>query len=191
MIDTVDLRILAALQENARMSTAEIARRIDLAASAVHERIRKLEARGVIRGYGVRIDPEALSLGLTAFLFIESNERPGQVETAEEMARIPQVLEVHHVAGEDCFLLKVKARSNGDLARLLREKLGAIPSVNSSRTTIVLETIRRWPIFRCRKIQTEVAPVPRAIPPAGEMSTDICVASPAVRRPLAPRRVAG
>lgn len=141
-IDAVDRRILRALQENARQSTAEIARQIDLAASAVHERIRKLEARGVIQGYSVRIDPEALDLGLTAFLFIKSNDRLGDYSTADEMAKIPQVLEVHHIAGDDCFLLKVKARSNRDLGRLLREKLGAIPSAKSSRTTIVLETVK-------------------------------------------------
>ena len=124
-IDDVDLSILGALQDNARMSTAEIARRIDLAASAVHERIRKLEARGVIRGYGVRIDPAALSLELTAYLFIKTSDRVGEVSTALELAKIPQVLEVHHIAGEDCLLLKVKAASNNDLGRLLREKMGA------------------------------------------------------------------
>ena len=141
-IDEIDLRILAALQENARLSTAEIARRIDLAASAVHERIRKLESRGVIQGYGVRIDPQALALDLTAFLFIKSNDRVGEISTARELANLPEVLEVHHIAGEDCFLLKVKAASTDDLGRLLREKLGAIPAVTSSRTTIVLETVK-------------------------------------------------
>ncbi len=141
-VDDVDLRILEVLQENARLSTAEIARRIDLAASAVHERIRKMEARGVIQGYGVCVDPRAFSLELTAFLFIKSNDRLGDMNTAEELAKIPQVLEVHHIAGEDCFLLKVKAASNRDLGRLLREKLGAIPTVTSSRTTIVLETVK-------------------------------------------------
>ncbi len=141
-IDDVDRRILNALQDNARMSIAEIARRIDLAASAVHERIRKLEARGVILGYGARIDPAALSLALTAYLFIKTNDRVGEVNTAEELAKIPQVLEVHHIAGEDCLLLKVKAASNQDLGRLLREKMGRIPGVVSSRTTIVMTTIK-------------------------------------------------
>lgn len=124
------------------MSTAEIARRIELAASAVHERIRKLEARGVIQGYGVRIDPLTLSLGLTAFLFVKTSDRVGDLDTAKELAKIPQVLEVHHVAGEDCYLLKVKAKNNGDLGRLLRERIGVIATVTSSRTTIVMETVK-------------------------------------------------
>lgn len=149
-IDDIDRRILSTLQDNARMSTAEIARRIDLAASAVHERIRKLEARGVIRGYGARIDPAALSLEQTAFLFIKTSDRVGDLGTAEELAKIPQVLEVHHIAGEDCLLLKVKAASNQDLGRLLRDKMGRIPGVVSSRTTIVLTTVKETAVLPLR-----------------------------------------
>ena len=141
-IDDVDRRILEILVQNARLSTAEIARRIDLAASAVHERIRKLEARGVVKGYTVEIDPDAVGLELLAFIFIVSNVRVGELSAAEELAKIPEVLEVHHVAGEDCYLIKVRAKSNRDLGRLLREKIGAISKVKSSRTTIVLETIK-------------------------------------------------
>lgn len=141
-IDDVDRLILDALQDNARRSTAEIARRIDLAASAVHERIRKLECRGVIRGYGARIDPAALCLDHTAYVFIKTSDRVGDMSTAEELAKIPQVLEVHHVAGEDCLLLKVKAKSNQDLGRLLKDEMGRIQGVVSTRTTIVLTTIK-------------------------------------------------
>lgn len=141
-VDDIDLGILRALQENARESTAEIARRIGLAASAVHERIKKLEARGLLRGYSADVDPEAVDLGLLAFIFVRSSDRLGELGTAEELARFPEVLEVHHVAGEDCYLLKVRAQSTQDLARLLREKLGSVAAVTSSRTTIVLETVK-------------------------------------------------
>jgi len=141
-VDEIDLGILRALQENARQSTAEIARRIDLAASAVHERIRKLEARGVLRGYSADIDPVAVDLGLLAFVFVRSSDRVGALGTAEELASFPEVLEVHHVAGEDCFLLKVRAQTPQDLARLLREKLGKVAAVTSSHTTIALETVK-------------------------------------------------
>lgn len=144
-VDEIDLGILRALQENARESTAEIARRIDLAASAVHERIKKLEARGILRGYSADIDPEAVELGLLAFVFVRAADRLGELETAEELAAFPEVLEVHHVAGEDCYLLKVRVQSPQDLARLLREKLGSVAAVTSSRTTIVLETVKETP----------------------------------------------
>ena len=74
MIDEIDRQILTILQQNARTSNAEIARQVDMAPSAVLERIRRLEARGVIQGYEARINPEALGLGLLAFVFVRSND---------------------------------------------------------------------------------------------------------------------
>jgi Lrp/AsnC family leucine-responsive transcriptional regulator len=142
MIDAIDTKILNIIQENARTSNAEIARRVGLAPSAVFERIRKLEERKVIRGYRAEIDPKVLGLGQLAFTFVRSNDRPGGVETGEKLAEIPEILEVHHVAGEDCFLVKARARDAEALGRLLRERLGAIATISSTRTTIVLETLK-------------------------------------------------
>ncbi len=142
MIDDVDLRILNILQQNARTSNAEIARQVEMAPSAVLERIRRMEARGVIQGYEVRIDPEALGQNLLAFVFIRSADFDSDLKTAEVLAAIPEVLEAHHIAGDDCYLLKVRTRDARALGRLLRERIGATGSVQSSRTTIVLETLR-------------------------------------------------
>jgi Lrp/AsnC family leucine-responsive transcriptional regulator len=142
MINDLDRRILTILQSNARTSNAEIARQIGLAPSAVFERIRKLEERGVLLGYAARIEPHAAGLGLVAYTFVRSNDRPGGIQTAEKLAEIPEVLEVHHVAGEDCFLVKVRAADTEALGRLLRERLGKIPTITSTRTTIVLETVK-------------------------------------------------
>ncbi|MGH9369242.1 MAG: Lrp/AsnC family transcriptional regulator [Thermoanaerobaculia bacterium] len=142
MIDGLDANITKILQENARTSNAEIARQVGLAPSAVFERIRKLEERGVLRGFRAEVDPHAVGLALLAFVFVRSNERVGSVGTAEKLARIPEVLEVHHIAGEDCFLVKLRAADTEALGRLLRERVGAIPTVSSTRTTIVLETIK-------------------------------------------------
>lgn len=142
MIDDKDAEILSLLQENGRISNAEIARRIDLAPSAVFERIRKLEARGAVRSYEARVDPRAVDLGLLAFIFVRSDERLGAPETAAQLAAIPAVQEVHHIAGEDCYLAKVRVRDTEALGRLLRESFGAIPSVRATRTTIVLETVK-------------------------------------------------
>ena len=141
-VDSTDAAILALLQENARTSNAEIARRVDMAPSAVYERIRKLEERGVISGYEARLGAKQLGWGLVAFVFVRTADRPGQTSTGEELARFPEVLEVHHVAGEDCFLLKVRAADTEALGRLLRERIGAVPTVTSTRTTIVLETVK-------------------------------------------------
>jgi Lrp/AsnC family leucine-responsive transcriptional regulator len=142
MIDEIDRQILNILQQNARTSNAEIARQIDMAPSAVLERIRRLEAKGVIQGYEARINPEALGLGLLAFVFVRSRDFDGEERTVEMLSQIPEVQEAHHIAGEDCFLLKVRMPDAKSLGRLLRERIGSTGDVQSTRTTIVLETVR-------------------------------------------------
>lgn len=142
MIDAVDRKILEILQTNARISNAEIARRVDMAPSAVYERIKKLEERGVICGYTSRLDARALGLGLLAFIFVRAEEGVGDTGTAELLARIPEVQEVHHIAGEDCYLVKVRTADTEALGQLLREQFGTLESVRSTRTTIVLETTK-------------------------------------------------
>lgn len=141
-MDSIDRRIAKILQGNARVANAEIARRVGLAPSAIHERVRKLKESGVIREWTAHIAPEVLDLGLLAFLSVKTNETAGDVSAAEEIAAFPEVLEVHHVAGEDCYLVKVRTKNTEALANMLREKIGAIPSVTSTRTTIAMETIK-------------------------------------------------
>ena len=142
MIDDIDRKILTILQQNARTSNAQIAREVGMAPSAILERIRKLETSGVIRGYEARLNPEALGLDLLAYVFVASDDLVGEVTTAEVLAGIPEVQEAHHIAGEDCFLLKVRVKDAKTLGRLLRERFGVLPSVRQTRTTVVLETIR-------------------------------------------------
>lgn len=142
MIDDIDRTILTILQDNARIPAAEIARRVEMAPSAVFERIKKLEERGVIRGYTPVIDPGALGLGLLAFVLVRADERIADIESGRQIAAIPGVQEVHHIAGEDCYLVKVRTRDTESLGRLLREQFGPIPFVRNTRTTIVLETVR-------------------------------------------------
>ena len=96
----------------------------------------------MIRGYHAEVNPKAVNLGQLAFTFVRSNDRPGGVATATRLAEIPEVLEVHHVAGEDCFLVKVRAADSEGLGRLLREQLGAVETITSTRTTMVLEVVK-------------------------------------------------
>lgn len=140
-IDTTDLRIMDILQTDARTANAQIARRLNLAPSAIHQRIRKLEERGVIQCYTARVEPKSVRRGLLAFIHLQTDERLGDQAVAEEVARLSGVLEVHDIAGEDCYLLKVRVADTDDLHRLLRDSLAAIPGVRSTRTTIVLKTI--------------------------------------------------
>ncbi|MBG0778133.1 MAG: Lrp/AsnC family transcriptional regulator [Desulfovibrionaceae bacterium] len=140
-LDDVDRKLLGLLQENARISNADLARRVGMAPSAVLERVRKLERRGAILGYEARIDPKALDMGLTAFTFVRTEETPGSIESGELLARIPEVMEVHHTAGQDCYLLKVRVADTEALGRLLIE-FGRIETVRDTRTTIVLTTVK-------------------------------------------------
>ncbi|MEK7348229.1 MAG: Lrp/AsnC family transcriptional regulator [Candidatus Eisenbacteria bacterium] len=142
MLDSSDRTILALLQENARTPNSEIARRVGLAPSAVLERIRKLERTGVIQGYEPRIDPRALDAGLLAFIFVHAEERIGGLEAGRAIACLPEVQEVHQVAGEDCYLVKVRVAGTEALGALLRDGIGTIKSIRSTRTTIVLSTVK-------------------------------------------------
>lgn len=142
MLNSVDHQILRLLQDNARITQAEIGRVVGLAPSAVLERLRKLEARGVIRGYSARIDPKALDRRLLAFVALRTTDLPGEARVARVIAEIPEVQEVHHVAGDDCLLLKVRARDPEHLSQILRDRLGRVDGVRSTRTTIVLESIK-------------------------------------------------
>ncbi len=139
-IDGTDRRILELLQANARTPNVEIARRVGLAPSAVLERIRRLERSGVITGFEARIDSRAVGLSLVAFIFVRTSEPARSKRAQRILSTVPEVQEVHHIAGEDCFLVKVRVANTEALSRLLRDGIGAIKSVVATRTTIVLDT---------------------------------------------------
>lgn len=140
--DALDVQILELLQENARTTQADIAKAVGLAPSAVLERLRKLEAKGAIRDYVARVDPHVANRSLLAFIAVRSSENGPDMPSANALAAVPEVLEVHHVAGDDCYLLKVRARDAEHLGQLLRQTISAVPGVTSTRTTIVLETVK-------------------------------------------------
>jgi Lrp/AsnC family leucine-responsive transcriptional regulator len=142
MIDSIDKQILNIIQHDARVPNVEIARTIGLAPSAVCERIRKLNKKDIIQKYEARLDPEVLGLGLLAFVFVRTDESAGNVIAGPELAAIPEVQEVYNIAGEDCYLVKIRAKNTDSLGKLLRDRIGNIQSVISTRTTIVLETFK-------------------------------------------------
>ena len=145
MIDAIDGSILAILQYNARTSQAELSKAVGLAPSAVLERLRKLEAKGIIRDYVALIDPHVVDRGLLAFVAVRTSEHGPDMPSAIELGKIPEVLEVHHVAGDDCYMLKVRARDAEHLGQLLRQQIAPTANVISTSTTIVLETVKEDP----------------------------------------------
>jgi len=142
ILDKTDLHILRLMQENARISNADLAREIGMAPSGVLERVKKLEQKNVIRQYTARINPDALQQKLLAFIFMKAADGPGCNDTAKQLAMIPEVQEVHHVAGDDCYLVKVRTYDSATLMQLMRTKFSVIPNLLSTRTTIVLETVK-------------------------------------------------
>ncbi|HEX6132611.1 MAG TPA: Lrp/AsnC family transcriptional regulator [Longimicrobiales bacterium] len=142
MIDDVDRAILEALQQNARTSNAEMARRIGMAPSAIFQRVRKLEENGLIQGYTTRLNAKALGFGLVAFIMVQTRDNAAAIDTAGILAGFPEVLEVHRVVGEDCFIVKVRVRDTDHLAELLEHRIQPIRSIASTRTTIVVKTVK-------------------------------------------------
>jgi Lrp/AsnC family leucine-responsive transcriptional regulator len=140
--DDIDCRILAILQDEARTSIAEIARQVGMAPSAVFERMRKLETAGTIVGYEARLNPASLDRGLLAFVSVQVRNLNESFEVQNLIAAIPEVQELHHVAGDDCFLLKVRVANTTALDDLLRNRLGSIAAIRNTRTTIVLATAK-------------------------------------------------
>jgi Lrp/AsnC family leucine-responsive transcriptional regulator len=151
-VDETDQKILELLQDDARIPNAEIARQVGMAPSAVLERVRKLEERGLVKDYQARLNPKALGAGLLAFIQVRSEDYTGDSHVSERFCELPEVQEVHDVAGEDCFLLKVRVADTEALGRLVKG-INSIPTVRGTRTTIVLETYKessKLPVRRAK-----------------------------------------
>jgi Lrp/AsnC family transcriptional regulator, leucine-responsive regulatory protein len=142
MIDAVSLKILKILQKKARIPNVEVARQVGMAPSAVLERIRKLERQGFIDGYEVRLNPKRFARSLVAFVKVKLKRLDQEAAVGEMLSRIPEVQEVHYVAGEDAFLVKIRVADTQALSRLARDKIAGIAAVQSTQTAIALSTYK-------------------------------------------------
>lgn len=142
ILDKVDFNILRHMQNNARISNADLARELNMAPSAVLERVKKLEQKKVIYQYTTKLNPAPLQQKLLAFIFMKAKDGLGSSISGKELAKIPEVQEVHHIAGEDCYLVKVRTADSASLMELMRNKFSKLPNILSTRTTIVLETVK-------------------------------------------------
>lgn len=134
-----DLRILSALQRDARASYADLGAAAGMSAPSAHERVKRLESRGIVRGYTPLIDPKAVGLGVLAFSRIRQAPGMATTDLTTDFATIPEVEDCHHVAGEADYLLKIRATDTLDLERVMR-LVQAIPRVYTSETEIVFST---------------------------------------------------
>lgn len=141
-MDKTDLQILQILQKKARIPNVEVARAIGMAPSAVLERIKKLEAAGVIQGYEVRLNPEMFKCAMVAFVHVMVSDPAGFTRTGRALAAIDQVQEVHYLAGEDCLMAKLRVADNKELETVLNKRINSLDTVVSTRTHIVLSTFK-------------------------------------------------
>jgi Lrp/AsnC family leucine-responsive transcriptional regulator len=143
LIDSLDRKILAVLQTNARASLQEVGQAVGLSASPCWSRIKRMEEAGVIEGYTVRLNPQALGLADTVMVTLDSHSDNTLEKFGEVLASIPEVVEAHLVSGEYDYLLRVVVKDTRDYERLLREKLYKIKGIRHSQSSFVLRTLKR------------------------------------------------
>src|SRR6267142_3398306 len=134
-----DARILDILQRDARRPYAELGAEVGMTGPSAHERVKKLEARGVIRGYAAIVDPAAIGYDILAFSWV--TQAPGTTSTdlTEAFASIPEIEECHHITGEADYLIKVRARDTRDLERVLR-RVQSTQDVFQTETDVVFSS---------------------------------------------------
>ncbi len=137
-MEDLDRRIVELLVADGRMSYTDLGKATGLSTSAVHQRVRRLEQRGVIRGYAAIVDPEAVGLSLTAFISVKPFDPSAPDDIAERLAEVPEIEACHSVAGDENYILKVRVATPGALENLLAG-IRSLAGV-STRTTVVLST---------------------------------------------------
>lgn len=149
-MEEIDRQIVALLSRDGRMSFTDLGKQTGLSTSAVHQRVRRLEQRGVIRGYAAVVDPEALGLPLTAFVSVTPLDPAAEDDVPERLSVLDEIEACHSVAGEENYILKVRVATPGSLEGLLARI--RVSAAVATRTTIVLSTP-----YEARPIRTSAA----------------------------------
>jgi len=142
MQDTLESKVIGKLMRDGRVCWSELAELVGLSAPAVADRVRRLEERGVIKGYAALVDAAAVGYPLTAFVSVVLDRPKGRAAFLERVRRTPEIAECHHVTGDDDYLLKVRCRSPQHLDELLSVSIKGSPEVVRTKTTIVLSTAK-------------------------------------------------
>jgi Lrp/AsnC family transcriptional regulator, leucine-responsive regulatory protein len=154
VLDPIDRKILALLQEDAKIPQAKVARSVGLTAPSVNERIRKLERAGYITGYVAVLDPKRLGQDVTAFVEVFIEQPKFEAGFIEAVSHLDEVLECHHITGEFSLLLKVRVADMVEFRRLLIEKLNTVRGVRQTRTLIVLATAKEQHRIKLEEVST-------------------------------------
>ncbi len=151
MLDEIDITILTILQHHGRRHLAEIAKEVDLSPPAVMERVKKLESRGIIKGYHALLDAKALGKDIVAFIGVSVGHQRYITAFASHMVRQHDVLECHHVTGEESFILKVKTANTDSLERFLGE-IRSMEGVTRTVTKVVLSTPKESQVLEFEQV---------------------------------------
>ena len=138
-LSATDARILEVLQRDGRRPYAELGAEVGMSGPSAHERVKKLEARGVITGYTAVVDPAAVGLGVLGFSWVTQAPGTAATDLTEDFAAIPEIEECHHISGEADYLVKIRARDTRDFERILR-LVQATRHVFTTETDIVLSS---------------------------------------------------
>ena len=158
VIDAIDRKILDLLQHNARLSNAEMAEAVGLTVSSVHERVKKMEKKGIITGYVALVDPEKLGKPLTAFVRLTVRSFDTTRESVHHLcATEPDILGCYNVAGEDCYILKVRTAGPKQLEKLLSAIRNSADG-SRSVTNIVLSTYKESTRVEPAPVEEEETP---------------------------------
>ncbi|MGC4377648.1 Lrp/AsnC family transcriptional regulator [Fictibacillus sp. Mic-4] len=141
-MDSLDIKIIELLMSNGRATWADLAGNLGMSAPAIADRVRRLEEKGVIKGYTAIVDPESVGYEMTAFIFLSIDKVEHRELFLARVSELPEVQECHHVAGEEDYLLKVRCQGTKDLDRIISQELRKLPGVFKTRTTIVLNTYK-------------------------------------------------
>ena len=138
-LSATDRRIVEVLQRDGRRPYAELGSDVGMSGPSAHERVKKLEARGVITGYAAVVDPSAVGLGVLGFSWITQAPGTAATDLTDDFAAIPEIEECHHISGEADYLVKIRARDTRDFERILR-LVQATRHVFTTETDIVLSS---------------------------------------------------
>lgn len=141
-MDEIDRKMIEVVQADGRVTSAALAAATGLSVSAANDRLRRLQERGVIAGWTARVDPEAVGLGMLAFLFVLVDRTEHNAPFLAAASALPEVLELHHVTGEWSYLLKVRVAGTKALERLVSDRIKTIPGVARSLTFIALSSAK-------------------------------------------------
>lgn len=140
-MDSIDIKILGKLKENSRMSASEIGDKINMSVSAVIERIKKMEASGVIKQYTLVLDAERINQDVSAFISISLDHPKYNEGFIQSVLAHKHIIECHYITGDADFLLKAVVDSTGSLEKILND-IKSIPGVSRTRTLVVLSTVK-------------------------------------------------